>query len=209
MLAAETIFESLMAEDYSSAKLKDFDDRVEHSWIKDELWAVRNFHQAFENGIYRGLFHIGIQLISDGGGFYDPWRVEEDHKHMQKIRDYFKQAEVDPNLQKIKFDGELTYNKLDDVYYSGTKHEEDQPPHLVIADYDICNNRCAIEYGNPCQHFCPAFVYEMEEDDKGKKKLKLNASNCVHCKTCDIADPYGIITWVIPQGGEGPNYDDL
>ncbi|HER00674.1 MAG TPA: electron transfer flavoprotein-ubiquinone oxidoreductase [candidate division Zixibacteria bacterium] len=210
MLAAETMFEALLADDFSEKKLKAYEDKVEHSWIKDELWPVRNFHQAFENGIYRGLFHIGMQMISDGGGFNDPWRVEEDHKHMKKLKEYFGTTDVDPNSQKTKFDNELTFNKLDDTYYSGTKHEEDQPPHLVIADYDICNNRCTIEYGNPCQHFCPTFVYEMEEDEKtGKKKLKLNPSNCVHCKTCDIADPYGIITWVIPQGGEGPNYDDL
>jgi electron-transferring-flavoprotein dehydrogenase len=209
MLAAESIFESLVADDFTEAKLKSFMDKVESSWIKEELWETRNFHQAFENGIYRGMWHVGMQMISDGGGFYDPWKVEEDHTHMKEIKEYFKKPEVDPNLQKISFDGQLTHNKVDDVYYSGTKHEEDQPSHLVIADLDICNNRCTREYGNPCQHFCPAFVYEMEETDKGGKELKLNPSNCVHCKTCDIADPYGIITWVVPQGGEGPNYDDL
>jgi len=209
ILAAESIFDALLADDFSNGKLKSFEDKVEHSWIKDELWEVRNFHQAFENGTYRGVFHVGIQLISDGAGFYDPWKIKDDHEYMKTIREYFKQPEVDPDRDKIAFDNKLTYNKLDDVYYSGTKHEEDQPPHLVISDYDICNNRCTREYGNPCQHFCPAFVYEMEETDDGAKKLKLNPSNCVHCKTCDIADPYGIITWVVPQGGEGPNYDDL
>ena len=103
------------------------------------------------------------------------------------------------------------FDKLTDVYHSGTKHEEEQPPHLVIADYDICNNKCTEEYGNPCQHFCPAQVYEMVEDPErlGKKKLKLTPSNCVHCKTCDIADPYQIIKWVVPEGGGGPNYTNM
>jgi electron-transferring-flavoprotein dehydrogenase len=209
MLAAESMFEALLADDFSNAKLKSYEDKVEHSWIKKELWSVRNFHQAFELGTYRGMWHVAVQFISDGGGFYDPWKIEEDHKYTKKIKDYFGKPSVDPELEKIKFDSTLTFNKVDDVYYSGTKHEEEQPSHLVITDPDICNTKCVTEYGNPCQHFCPAHVYEMEESDSGQKKLKLNPSNCVHCKTCDIADPYGIITWVVPQGGEGPNYDDL
>ena len=79
-----------------------------------------------------------------------------------------------------------------------------------MADTNICATRCKEEYGNPCQHFCPANVYEMVPDGApGAVKLKLNPSNCVHCKTCDIADPYEIITWVPPEGGGGPNYLDL
>ena len=89
------------------------------------------------------------------------------------------------------------------MYHSGTNHEEDQPSHLVVADTRICMERCTVEYGNPCQHFCPAAVYEFEGE------LKINASNCVHCKTCDIKDPYGIIDWVTPEGGGGPNYTEM
>ncbi|MCH6573411.1 MAG: 4Fe-4S dicluster domain-containing protein, partial [Proteobacteria bacterium] len=91
---------------------------------------------------------------------------------------------------------------------SGTRHEEDQPVHLLVQDTDICSNRCVAEYGNPCQYFCPAAVYEMVESE-GRKQLRLNPSNCVHCKTCDIMDPYEIITWVPPEGGSGPNYHGL
>jgi electron-transferring-flavoprotein dehydrogenase len=112
----------------------------------------------------------------------------------------------------LKFDGQLTFDKLADVYLSGTQHDEDQPVHLVVADTNVCATRCREEYGNPCQHFCPANVYEMVPDEtKGTAALKLhiNASNCVHCKTCDIADPYQIITWVTPEGGGGPNYRNL
>ena len=112
--------------------------------------------------------------------------------------------------EAIKGDGKLTFDKLSDVYHSSTHHEEDQPSHLKIADFDICNTRCVEEFGNPCQHFCPAAVYEMETAaDGGGKRLKLNPSNCVHCKTCDIADPYEIITWVCPEGGGGPHYDGM
>jgi len=109
----------------------------------------------------------------------------------------------------MKYDGKLTFDKLTDVYKSNTKHEEDQPSHLVISDFDICNNRCTEEYGNPCQYFCPAQVYEMVENEDGSgKHLQLTPSNCVHCKTCDIADPYQIITWVVPEDGGGPNYEN-
>ena len=79
---------------------------------------------------------------------------------------------------------------------------------MRIADFDICNRRCPEEYGNPCQYFCPAQVYEMEDSGSGRH-LKLNPSNCVHCKTCDVADPYQIITWVCPEGGGGPHYEGM
>jgi electron-transferring-flavoprotein dehydrogenase len=114
-------------------------------------------------------------------------------------------------LGPIKGDGKLTFDKLTDVYHSGTKHDDDQPIHLIIHDTDICNTRCTVEYGNPCQHFCPAKVYEMVEasDVPNGKQIQVNFANCVHCKTCDIMDPYQIITWVPPEGGGGPNYDGM
>ena len=103
----------------------------------------------------------------------------------------------------------LVMDKVTDVYYSGAHHEEDQPPHLVIADVDVCHTRCTEEYGNPCQYFCPAGVYELAQTDDGKgRKMRLNFSNCVHCKTCDVRDPYQLITWVTPEGG-GPSYAGL
>jgi electron-transferring-flavoprotein dehydrogenase len=109
---------------------------------------------------------------------------------------------------RFKGDGKLTFDRLTDVYHSGTRHEEDQPCHLHVLDPNICSDRCVREYGNPCQYFCPAAVYEMVME-KGEPKLKINAANCVHCKTCDIADPYQIINWVPPEGGGGPNYEGM
>ena len=106
-------------------------------------------------------------------------------------------------------DGELTFDRLADVYKnSGTSHEEDQPVHLQVADPSICVERCTVEYGNPCERFCPAAVYEVVDDGEAAagRRLQINASNCVHCKTCDIMDPYQIITWVPPEGGGGPSY---
>jgi electron-transferring-flavoprotein dehydrogenase len=114
---------------------------------------------------------------------------------------------TDEQKGMIKFDGERTFDKMTDVYYSGATHEEKQPPHLKIQDLDKCYGECAREYQNPCVRFCPAGVYEMEVDEAtGKPKMKLNFSNCVHCKTCDIKDPYENITWAPPEGGGGPKY---
>jgi electron-transferring-flavoprotein dehydrogenase len=93
------------------------------------------------------------------------------------------------------------------VHYSGTRHDEDQPSHLLV-ETDVCYSRCGDEYGHPCERFCPANVYEMVQEG-GQKRLQINASNCVHCKTCDIMDPYQVITWVPPEGGGGPQYDGL
>jgi electron-transferring-flavoprotein dehydrogenase len=112
------------------------------------------------------------------------------------------------NGSGFAFDRKLTFDKLTDVYNSGTQHDEDQPVHLVVLQPDICHTRCTAEYGNPCQYFCPAAVYEMTGTPAGLR-LQINASNCVHCKTCDIMDPYEIINWVTPEGGDGPAYEQL
>jgi electron-transferring-flavoprotein dehydrogenase len=111
-------------------------------------------------------------------------------------------------LEKPRFDDKLSFDKLTDVYHSGTVHEEDQPSHLRVLDPSICVDRCTTEYGNPCQHFCPAAVYEWPKDPK-PAGVVINASNCVHCKTCDIADPYQIIEWTVPEAGGGPKYIDM
>jgi len=112
----------------------------------------------------------------------------------------------------VKVDRTVTFDKLTNVHYSGTRHDEDQPVHLHVADTDVCRTRCREEYGNPCVRFCPANVYEMVSDGNGPgdgRRLQINPSNCVHCKTCDIMDPYQIITWVPPEGGGGPEYEGL
>lgn len=201
MLAAETIFEALKAGDTSAAKLSAFQKKVEESYIKKELWAVRNFHQSFQFGLLGGLFHAGLQFISGGRGLIDPMRVHPGHEDYHKI-------DGRPATERFKGDGKLTFDRLTDVYHSGTRHEEDQPCHLVVRDLNVCANRCTVEYGNPCQYFCPAAVYEVAHEKDGFK-LKINAANCVHCKTCDIADPYQIIDWVVPEGGGGPNYEGM
>jgi electron-transferring-flavoprotein dehydrogenase len=202
MLAADTIFEALKTGDATAKTLSAFPQKVDQSYIKKELRAVRNFHQSFKYGLYGGLFLGALQQISGGRGLIDPMHVHAGYEDYKKINGR-------PAPERFKGDGKLTFDRLTDVYHSGTRHEEDQPCHLHVADTNICSTKCVEEYGNPCQYFCPAAVYEMAKDPSGVLRLKINAANCVHCKTCDIADPYQIINWVVPEGGGGPNYEGM
>jgi electron-transferring-flavoprotein dehydrogenase len=202
MLAAETILEALRTGDASAARLSVFRRKVDESWIGRELRGVRNFHQSFHHGLWVGLAHTAVQYVTGGRGLVDPMRTTAGHEQYHKLDG------AGPAPPRFQGDGVLTFDRLTDVYHSGTRHEEDQPCHLHVLDTNICVNRCVVEYGNPCQYFCPAAVYEMVEE-KGGRRLKINFSNCVHCKTCDIADPYQIIDWVPPEGGGGPNYEGM
>ena len=195
MLAAETIFEALKSGDTSAKTLKLYQEKIDHSYIREELWKVRNFHQSFHNGLLDGFVLSGLQQITGGRGLIDPMHARPGYEAYQKIHGR-------PAPERFKGDGKLTFDRLTDVYHSGTRHEEDQPCHLKVLDLNICSTRCVEEYGNPCQYFCPAAVYEMAKEGAGLK-LKINAANCVHCKTCDIADPYQIINWTVPEGGGG------
>jgi electron-transferring-flavoprotein dehydrogenase len=207
MLAAETIYEGLAAKDLSATRLAEFERRVEASWMKDEMWKVRNFHQAMANNLYTGMLRTGFQIAFGGRDpFGDRLPAHAGHERMKKL------SELSP-AQRARpvpvIDNTQIFDRLTNVFQSGTMHDEHQPSHLLVADTDICRTKCAVEYGNPCQHFCPAAVYDMVDAPDGKKDLRINASNCVHCKTSDIADPYQIITWVTPESGGGPAYKDL
>jgi electron-transferring-flavoprotein dehydrogenase len=213
MLAAETAFDALISGDSSADTLSEYKAAVDSSWIKKELYAVRNFHQAFEHGLYDGLVKAGIQQLMHGANLGPDSTNEAGYlrmKHADALsvwgdgREHF--------LFNAKGDGKLTFDRLTDVYHSGTRHDDDQPVHLVVRDLNVCATRCVKEFGNPCQYFCPAAVYEMvdgAEDGSAGKRLQINFANCVHCKTCDIMDPYQIIDWVPPEGGGGPNYDGM
>ncbi|CAN5319988.1 electron transfer flavoprotein-ubiquinone oxidoreductase [soil metagenome] len=197
MLAAETAAQAIREGDTSAARLAAYERAVRESYIGDDLKKVRNVHQAMAGGRWFGMARVGIQWLLGGRDWGDELPGEADHERFETLAEHY--GDGAPRPAGRAYDGKLTFDKLTDVYHSGTVHDEDQPSHLVVLDTDICRTRCTTEYGNPCVQFCPAHVYEWELND-----LKLNPSNCVHCKTCDIRDPYGIIFWVPPDGGGGP-----
>jgi electron-transferring-flavoprotein dehydrogenase len=212
MLAAETIFEALLAGDFSAGKLQSFESKVKESWITPELRRYRNFHAGFRHGRWLGMANAGLQYLTGGRawGIFDRDHQEPGHEAMQKLSAYgYRGDDAAQRYKDLRFDGQLTFNKVTDVYHAAVAHNEDQPAHLHVLDTNICATRCAEEFGNPCQRFCPAAVYEMADQGDGQRRLQINFSNCVHCKTCDIMDPYQIINWVTPEGGGGPDYKGM
>jgi len=203
MLVAEAIAGAIARDDFSERSLAEYGRLFEASWARDELWQIRNFHQGFEHGFWGGSLRAGFIVLSKGRFPGGRAPSKPDPAHYRKLR-----AGEDGQRASnaVAFDDKLTFDKLKGAYFSGTMHDEDQPVHLKVLDPAICVERCTAEFGNPCQRFCPAAVYEWHADEK---RLQINASNCVHCKTCDAADPYGIIDWTVPEGGGGPKYVDL
>ncbi len=193
MLAAKHAAENLSSQG--------FDSKLRNSDAMAELKKVRNFKPGFKKGLWFGMFNAGFETITAGLAPWT-WRVKPDYASLKKLKEQEspKRNYVDRSL--------APRDRLAGVYFAATEHDEDQPVHLHVADTNICITKCAEEYGNPCTRFCPAGVYEMVNDDAGTR-LQINAANCVHCKTCDIKDPYQIINWVTPEGAAGPNYQNL
>ena len=209
MLAAESAFEAIRAADTSAVSLKRYQDKIDASPVRTELYPVRNVHQAFGHGLIPGLMFSGIALVT-GGRWPKDLRGRAGHDRMRRLPSSEKVLAADPWLASnaVAIDRRLTFDKVTNVHYSGTSHDEDQPPHLLVHD-DVCSSICGPEYGHPCVRFCPANVYEIARNADGTPRLQINASNCVHCKTCDIMDPYAVITWVPPEGGGGPQYNGM
>ena len=211
MLAAQTAFEAVRANDVSAQRLQSYETAINASAVRTELYPVRNVHQSFSYGLVPGVLYSGLSLVTGGWWYRDPMPAHAGYERMAKIDEYYKDGRPDPDapVRPAKIDRQLTFDRLTSVHFAGTRHAEDQPSHLIVHDTDICRTRCRVEYGNPCTRFCPADVYEMVDAGDGTKTLLVNASNCVHCKTCDIMDPYQIIDWVPPEGGGGPQYDGM
>jgi len=178
-----------------------WDARLRGSVVMKELRKVRNIRPGFHKGLWLGLANAGWETATAG---LSPWTLKNhaDHAALKKISEY-----ESPDRDWIER-SLPPRDRLASVYFAATEHDEDQPIHLHVAEPDICVTRCTVEYNNPCTRFCPAGVYEMVDDAAGRR-LQINAANCVHCKTCDIKDPYQIINWVTPEGGSGPNYQNL
>lgn len=211
MCAAEAAFEAVRAGDPSAARLARYGDLIEQGSIRAELYPVRNVHQSFGHGLLAGLAYSALALVSRGWWLRDPMPAEPGHQRLARVSPAGAGTTPPAADPGVPIDRTLTFDKLTNVHFSGTRHDEDQPSHLLVHDTDLCRTRCLEEYRNPCTRFCPANVYEIIDatDGSGGRQLQINASNCVHCKTCDIMDPYQIIDWVPPEGGGGPQYEGM
>jgi electron-transferring-flavoprotein dehydrogenase len=180
-----------------------FDARWRQSPGGRELYKVRNMRPGFNRGPWFGIANAAFETMTLGKM---PWTLKNhaDDKALKALSEY-QSPERDWGARDLPPRDRLAF-----VFFAATTHDENQPVHLHVADLGLCATRCVSDFGNPCTNFCPANVYEMIDDGSGGKKLQINASNCVHCKACDIKEPYtGQITWVPPEGGSGPNYQSL
>ena len=211
MLAAKTAFEAIKRNDTSAKQLALYEELFKKSSAHKELYAVRNFRQGFKNNFILGMFRFGTQMITGGRGlsFSGRLKLKDDFKHYDTIQKVKGRSFLERKKDDLIFDKTLTFDKETDIFYSGTKHDEEQPSHIVVPNANVCQT-CIETYDAPCQRFCPAQVFEIAEDSKtGRRELTLHPSNCVHCKTCDIKDPFENVLWLTPYGGDGPEYENM
>ena len=200
MLAAEAVFEAI---DNPGAEPVAYAEKMEKSWLWDELYRVRNIRPGFNKGLWLGMAYAGLDTYILRGKA--PWTFShhEDHSAL-------KPASEMPKIDYPKPDNVVSFDRNSSVYLSGTNHEENQPAHLQLKDPSVPVDHNLAIYDAPEQRYCPAGVYEIvEEEDGSNPRLQINAQNCIHCKTCDIKDPTQNITWVTPEGGGGPAYPNM
>jgi len=209
MLAAQTTADALSNNDTSEKSLQQYENLVNNSAIHKEMYAVRNFRQGFAKGLIIGGLNFGTQLITGGAGFFGRLRSHADSQTTLKLRELKKKPFKERFKGKLEFDKVLTFDKSTDVYHSGVFHDEQQVVHLHINDKENFNTVNIEEYGAPEQFFCSSEVYELHTNKAGQKELRIHAENCMHCKTCDIKSPGKGITWVVPNGGNGPDFQNM
>ncbi|WP_420724718.1 electron transfer flavoprotein-ubiquinone oxidoreductase [Hwanghaeella sp. LZ110] len=204
MTAAEAIFAALTGDGEAPREITAYEEALKKSWVWDELYAVRNIRPSFKWGFWAALVYSGLDTFLFRGKA--PWTLHHhgpDHKSLKAAKDCRK-------IDYPKPDGVISFDRLTNVAFSGTNHEEDQPVHLQLKDASVPVDINLALYDEPAQRYCPAGVYEIvRESDGGNPRLQINHQNCVHCKTCDIKDPTQNINWVVPQGGEGPTYPNM
>ncbi|WP_339142889.1 electron transfer flavoprotein-ubiquinone oxidoreductase [Pseudoalteromonas galatheae] len=203
MLAADAIIEAL-GQESAPSDLVSFADKFKASWLYDELYQSRNFGPAMHKlgRIMGGAYNMIDQNIFSGSL---PFTIKDEHQDHAQL----KLASESQTLSYPKPDGKLSFDKLSSVFLSNTNHEEVQPCHLQLKDSDIPIKVNLAKFDEPAQRYCPAGVYEVNENEQGEKQFVINSQNCIHCKTCDIKDPSQNITWVTPEGAGGPNYPNM
>ncbi|HWK46830.1 MAG TPA: electron transfer flavoprotein-ubiquinone oxidoreductase [Stellaceae bacterium] len=208
MLAAEVAYRELTEDATAAAPQVAYRPVLEGSWVWEELWRVRNIRPSFRWGLWAGLAYSAIDTYLFQGKA--PWTLHHGHADNESLKP---KTAVTPIVYP-KPDGKISFDRLSSVFVSNTNHAENQPVHLRLRDPDVAIRVNYAQYGSPEQYYCPAGVYEIigaegDAGDGAAPRLQINAQNCVHCKTCDIKDPTQNIDWVVPQGGDGPNYPNM
>jgi electron-transferring-flavoprotein dehydrogenase len=205
MLAAECAFEAIKA-GRQGDELAEYQSAYEDSWVYEDLKKVRNVKPLWSKlGLIGGLALGGFDMwINELFGF-SPFGTL---RHRKTDAESTKPANQYKPIDYPKADGVISFDRLTNLAFSGTNHEEDQPVHLQLKDASIPIGHTLPVYDEPAQRYCPAGVYEVVREN-GRARFQINAQNCVHCKTCDIKDPPQNINWVVPQGGDGPNYPNM
>lgn len=209
MLAAKTAFEAIEKNDFSEKTLGLYASLMKDSTIYKEMYPVRNFRQGFSKGLIFGGISFGLQLITGGAGLFGRLKTHADKDATQKLAEFRGKPFKERFKGKLEFDKVLTFDKVTNVYYSGVNHDEEQVPHVKINDPKTFHDINIKQYGAPCQYFCSAEVYELHTDKNGHQELRIHAENCLHCKTCDIKSPENGITWSVPNGGNGPEFQNM
>ncbi len=200
MVAAEAVFDLLQG-DAAKNEASAYPQKLQQSWVWDELYRQRNIKPSFHWGLLPAMAYSGLDSLVLRGKA--PWTLHHRPDHTQ-----LKPAAECKPIDYPKPDGEITFDKLSSVFLSNTNHEEEQPCHLTLKDDTVPVAVNFKTYAGPEERYCPAGVYEYVEID-GAMQLQINAQNCVHCKTCDIKDPTQNINWVTPEGSGGPNYPNM
>jgi electron-transferring-flavoprotein dehydrogenase len=202
-LAAETCFDAI-ASGRQQDELATYPERFRQTWLFEESYAARNFKPWMSKGLCLGGLMLGVdQRIFRGRAPWTLHHASADHETLMRAKDCAPMDYPAP-------DGALSFDLPSSVHLSNTRHEEDQPCHLKLGDDSVPIRINLALYDAPERHYCPAGVYEIVHDaHENGPRLQINARNCLHCKTCDIKDPTQNITWVAPQGGDGPNYPNM
>ena len=209
MLAAKTAADALCKNNFSESVLSQYESSVKESVIYKDLYPVRNFRQAFSKGLIPGSFHFGTQLITGGAGFFGKLESKPDKETTKTLSDFKGKPFKERFKGKLEFDKVLTLDKVTDLFYSGVHHDEQQVVHVKINNPDSFDAINIKKFGAMEQFFCSSEVYELHTDKNGHQELRIHAENCMHCKTCDIKSPAGGITWSVPNGGNGPEFQNM
>ncbi len=209
MLAAKTATIALTKNDFSEKVLAEYETLMKKSIIYRDMYPVRNFRQALAKGMIAGAFHFGTQLITGGAGFSGKLKAHPDAETTRTLQEFKGKNFKERFKGKLEFDKVLTFDKVTDVFYSGVNHDDHQVPHVRINNQDSFKEINIKLYGGLEQYFCSSEVYELHTDRNGRQELRIHFENCMHCKTCDIKSPGDGITWTVPNGGNGPDFQNM